>query len=85
MTILIYTSVTAIERYHLFVFHLSYYMRVPSLSLLLYEPRHVISNNVVFDKSLSVDSDEPVQPPVKLRNSKCCSVSISTVREYSSD
>ena len=25
----------------------------------------------------SVDSDEPVQPPVNLRNSKCCSVSSS--------
>ena len=33
----------------------------------------------------SVDSDEPVQPPVKLRNSKCCSISRSTVRKYSSD
>ena len=22
----------------------------------------------------SIDSDKPVQPPVKLRNSKCCSV-----------
>ena len=27
----------------------------------------------------SVDSDEPVQPPVKLRNSKCCWVSSLTV------
>ena len=33
-----------------------------------YEPRNEISNNVVF--STSVDSDEPVQPPLKLRYSK---------------
>ena len=26
-----------------------------------------------------VDSDEPVQPPFKLRNSKCCSVSSLTL------
>ena len=32
-----------------------------------------------------VDSDEPVQPPFKLRNSKWCSVSSLTVIEYSSD
>ena len=33
----------------------------------------------------SVDSDEPVKPPVKLRNSKLCSISSLTVMEYSSD
>ena len=33
----------------------------------------------------SVDSDEHVQPPLKLRNSKWCSVSSLTLREYSSD
>ena len=33
----------------------------------------------------SVDSDEPLQPPFKLRNSKWASVSILTVIEYSSD
>ena len=33
----------------------------------------------------SVDSYEPVQPPVKLRNSKGYSVSSLTVIEYSSD
>ena len=33
----------------------------------------------------SVDTDEPVQPPVKLRNSKRCLVSSLTVIEYSSD
>ena len=38
-----------------------------------------------LDILTSVDSDEPVQPPVKLRNSKQCSVSSSTVIEYSSD
>ena len=33
----------------------------------------------------SVDSDAPMQPPFKLRNSKCCSVSSLTLKEYSSD
>ena len=33
----------------------------------------------------SVDSDEPVQSPFKLRNSKWCSVSCLTLIEYSSD
>ena len=33
----------------------------------------------------SVDSDEPVQPPFKLRNSKRCSVSSLTFIEYSSN
>ena len=32
----------------------------------------------------SVDSEEPVQPSVNLRNSKCCSVSSLTVIKYSS-
>ena len=32
-----------------------------------------------------VESDEPVQPPFKFRNSKCCSVSSFTFIEYSSD
>ena len=31
----------------------------------------------------SVDSDEPLQPPFKLRNSKWCSVSSLTIIEYS--
>ena len=31
------------------------------------ESRHVIRNNVAF--LTSVDSDEPMQPPFKLRNS----------------
>ena len=33
----------------------------------------------------SVDSDEPVQPPFRRRNSKWCSVSSLTVIKYSSD
>ena len=33
----------------------------------------------------SVDSDESVQPPFKLRNSKWCSVSTLAIIEYSSD
>ena len=36
-------------------------------------------------KVTSVDSDEPVQPALNLRNSKCYSVSNLTVIEYSSD
>ena len=44
------------------------------------EPWHVISNILT-----SVNSDEPMQPPFKLRNSKWCSVSSLTVREYSSN
>ena len=32
-----------------------------------------------------IDSDKPVQHPVKLRNSKCYSLSNLTVIEYSSD
>ena len=31
------------------------------------------------------DSDEHAQPPAKLRNPKCCSVSSLTVTKYSSD
>ena len=33
----------------------------------------------------SVDSDEPEQPPLKLRNSKWCSVSSLTLKEYPSN
>ena len=33
----------------------------------------------------SVDSDEHVQPPIKIRNSKCCLVSSLILIEYSSD
>ena len=33
----------------------------------------------------SVDSDEPLQPPFRLRNSKWCSVSSLTIIAYSSD
>ena len=32
-----------------------------------------------------VDSDKPVQPPFKLRNTKCCSVSSLTIIGHSSD
>ena len=34
---------------------------------------------------ISLDSDEPVQPPFKLRNFKLCSVSSLTLIEYSCD
>ena len=66
-------------------------------SILLYFPCewYYIVNDIVkwaaardfqqLDILTSVDSGKPVQPPVKLRNSKQCSVSSSTVIEYSSD
>ena len=38
-----------------------------------------------FDILTCVDSEEPLQPPSKLRNSKWCSVSSLTIIEYSSD
>ena len=38
-----------------------------------------------FDILTSVDSEEPLQPPFKLRNSKWCSISSLTIIEYSSD
>ena len=44
------------------------------------EPRHEISNKLTL-----VDSDEPLQPPFKLRNSKWCSVSSLTIIEYTCD
>ena len=47
---------------------------------IIYEPVHEISNNLT-----SVDSDEPLQPPFKLKNSKWCSVSSLTIIDYSSD
>ena len=49
--------------------------------LLVNEPCHVISNNEAFWQG--VNSGEPVQPPFKLRDCKCCSVSSLTVIEYS--
>ena len=49
-----------------------------------------LSHNMWFPPMLCgkftlVDSDEPVQPPFKLRNSKWCLVSSLTVIEYSRD
>ena len=42
----------------------------------------MITNNVAI--LTSVDSDEPVQPPLKLRNSKCCSISsLTDQQQYS--
>ena len=45
-----------------------------------FEPEHEISNNLTY-----VDLGEPLQPPFKLRNSKWCSGSRLTIKEYSSD
>ena len=47
------------------------------------EPVHEISNNLTFRHS--IDLDEPLQPPVKLGNSKWYLVSSLTIIEYSSD
>ena len=44
---------------------------------------HVTCDSQQFDILTSVDSDEPLQPPVKLR--QWCSVSSLTIIEYSSD
>ena len=38
-----------------------------------------------FDILTSLDSDEPLQPPFKLKHSKRCSVSSLTIIEYSRD
>ena len=43
-------------------------------------PLHLSCDNVVFWQS--ADSDKPVQPPVKLRNSKWCSFSGLTLRLF---
>ena len=50
---------------------------------MIFEPWHEISNNLTFLTNL--DSDEPVQPPFKLRASKIFSVSSLKLIEYSSD
>ena len=52
---------------------------IMDLMAFIYEPVHVISNNVFF--LTCVDSDEAVQPPLKLRNSIWCSVSSLTIIE----
>ena len=44
------------------------------------EPQHEFSNNVAF--LAYIDLNESVQPPVKPRNSKCCSVSSLTIRVF---
>ena len=49
------------------------------------EPWHVISNNQQCGILTSVDSDEPVQPPLRLWNSKWCSVTSLPIIEYASD
>ena len=55
-------------------------MIVTELVANIIEPQHEISNILT-----SVDSDEPLLSPFKLRNSKWCSVSSLTIKEYSSD
>ena len=47
-----------------------------------FEPRRDFQQ---CDILTSVDSYEPVQPPFKFRNYKCCSVSSLTVIEHLSD
>ena len=42
----------------------TYWSIFHTLTVLIIESRHLISNNVAF--STSVDTDEPVQPPFKL-------------------
>ena len=59
-------------------FHSNYFIKRD-----INEPQHGISNNCGILTCL--DSDEPVQPPFKLRNSKWCSDSSLAIIEYSSD
>ena len=47
--------------------------------------RAVICDFQQFDILTSKDSVEPLQPPIKLRNSKWCSVSSLTSTKYSCD
>ena len=51
-------------------------------------PKIKVASTCDFQQSgilTSVDSDEPLQPPFKLRNAKWCSVSSLTIINYSSD
>ena len=58
------------------------YLLMSRVQAHIIEPRHEISNSGILK---SVDSDEPVQPPFKLRHSKSCSISSLSVIEYSSE
>ena len=60
------------------IWYQSRFLKMGAGLSLIFEPRHVISNKVAF---WQVYSDEPVQPPFKLRNSKWCSVNSLTVTE----
>ena len=61
-------------------------MKVPSVSYASARSQYIINWAATQCGILtSVDSDEPVQPPFKLTNSKRCSVSSLTLIEYSSD
>ena len=56
--------------------------------VIIYMGTKILSCGIDFQQCgilTSVDSDDPVQPPFKLSNSKCCSVSSLTVMEYASD
>ena len=64
-----------------FVFHM--YASAQVIMVLRAYVYHEISNKCGI--LTCVDSGEPVQPPFKLSNSKCCSVSSLTFIEYSSD
>ena len=55
-----------------------------ALYLTLYLSINNVSQCIRF-QTTSVKSDEPLQAPFKLRNSKWCSVSSLTIIEYSSD
>ena len=51
-------------------------------------PQNNVENETHFQQCgilTLVDSDKPVQPPFKLRDSKCCSISRLTVHENLSD
>ena len=52
-----------------------------TITIAIYEPCALQQCGILT----SVDTEEPVQPPFKLRNSKWCSVSSLTLIEYSSN
>ena len=68
------------------IFPLLWDMKVPSVSYASARSQYIINWAATQCGILtSVDSDDPVQPPFKLTNSKRCSVSSLTLIEYSSD
>ena len=77
------TGVKVCGQHHYISCDMHAHFQSTALVIISFEPWHEISNNLSFLTIL--DSDKPMQPPVKLRNSKWWSVSSLTIIEYSSD